>query len=401
MKINRPLYMDFMLKFLKVPLIKIINGVRRSGKSTLLMLLSDELKKQGINEEKIIYRSYRARENLEIDDALSMYDEIKAACEGKGPCYLLLDEIQEVSGWEKAVNSLFEHDGHCLYITGSSSRLLDGEFSTYISGRYVEIPVYPLSFEEFLSFRREYGIGSDSIDGYIENGGFPVISIEDFDRETAYQIIYGIYSSIVIRDIQRRHKITNFELFNRVVDFILDNIGKTFSASSIIRFLKSQGRAQNTEHVYDFIKWLEEAFVIFRCRRYDLRGKEILETQEKYYLADHSLLFGLKGFRGSDTSGIIENIVYLELRRRGYKVYVGKLYDKEIDFVAEKGNEKVYIQVCRTMPSSSEKEIANLRAIKDDYPKLVITLDRYSSDNQNGIRIVPLEKFLLESSKLL
>lgn len=388
--------MDIMLKFLDVPLVKIINGVRRSGKSTLLMLLADELKKRGIPEERIIYRRYTALENHGVDDALSMYEELKARCKGKGPCYLLLDEIQEVHGWEKAVNSLFEDDGHCLYITGSSSRLLEGEFSTYISGRYVEIPVYPLSFTEFLSFRREAGLGEENMDGYIEYGGFPVISTGDFDRQTAYQIVYGIYSSIVLRDIQRRHKLTNIELFSRVVDFILDNVGKTFSAASVIRFLKGQGRTQNIEKVYDYIKWLEEAFVIFRCRRYDLRGKEILETQEKYYLADHSLLFGLKGYSGSAVAGIIENIVYLELRRRGYNVYVGKLYDKEIDFVAEKGNEKLYVQVCRTMPSDSDREIANLRAIKDNHPKLVVTLDRYGLDNLDGIRIIPLEQFLLE-----
>ena len=396
MKINRPRYMDMMLKLLDVPLIKIVNGVRRSGKSTLLSLLADELKKQGIPENFIIYRRYTALENPEIKDSVSMYNDLRTRTEGKGRCYLLLDEVQEVEGWEKAVNSLFEDDGHCLYVTGSNSKLLAGEFSTYISGRYVEISVYPLSFEEFRTFRKNAGIEEDDVGSYIEYGGFPVISTGNFDSETAYQIIYGIYSSIVIRDLQRRHKITNLDLFNRVVDFILDNMGRTFSGAAVIRFLKGQGRTQNIEQVYDYIRWLEEAFVVFRCQRYDLHGKEILATQEKYYLADHSLLYGLKGFRGTDMTAVIENIVYLELRRRGYKVYVGKLYDKEIDFVAEKekGKERLYVQVCRTMPSDSDREIANLRAIGDNYPKMVVTMDRYGSDNLDGIRIIPLDKFL-------
>ena len=389
--------MEELLKFLDVPLIKIINGVRRSGKSTLLALLAEELKKRGIQEERIIYRRYTALENSGVNDASSMYKELRDKTAGKEHCYLLLDEVQEVDGWERAVNSLFEDDGHCLYVTGSNSKLLAGEFSTYISGRYVEIPVYPLSFDEFRLFRKDLGIDGNDIGNYMECGGFPVISTGSFDSDTAYQIIYGIYSSIVIRDIQRRHKVTNLDLFSRVVDFILDNMGKTFSCASVVRFLKGQGRTQNIEQVYDYIRWLEEAFVVFRCQRYDLRGKEVLATQEKYYLSDHSLLYGLKGFRGTDMAAVVENIVYLELRRRGYKVYVGKLYDKEIDFVAEKrGMERMYVQVCLTMPSSSDREIANLRAIGDDYPKMVITLDKYGSDNFDGIRIIPLDRFLLD-----
>ena len=397
MKINRPQYMEELLKFLDVPLIKIINGVRRSGKSTLLALLAEELKKRGIQEERIIYRRYTALENSGVNDASSMYKELRDKTAGKEHCYLLLDEVQEVDGWERAVNSLFEDDGHCLYVTGSNSKLLAGEFSTYISGRYVEIPVYPLSFDEFRLFRKDLGIDGNDIGNYMKCGGFPVISTGSFDSDTAYQIIYGIYSSIVIRDIQRRHKVTNLDLFSRVVDFILDNMGKTFSGASVVRFLKGQGRTQNIEQVYDYIRWLEEAFVVFRCQRYDLRGKEVLATQEKYYLSDHSLLYGLKGFRGTDMAAVVENIVYLELRRRGYKVYVGKLYDKEIDFVAEKrGMERMYVQVCLTMPSSSDREIANLRAIGDDYPKMVITLDKYGSDNFDGIRVIPLDRFLLD-----
>ena len=389
--------MEELLKFLDVPLIKIINGVRRSGKSTLLALLAEELKKRGIQEERIIYRRYTALENSGVNDASSMYKELRDKTAGNEHCYLLLDEVQEVDGWERAVNSLFEDDGHCLYVTGSNSKLLAGEFSTYISGRYVEIPVYPLSFDEFRLFRKDLGIDGNDIGNYMECGGFPVISTGSFDSDTAYQIIYGIYSSIVIRDIQRRHKVTNLDLFSRVVDFILDNMGKTFSGASVVRFLKGQGRTQNIEQVYDYIRWLEEAFVVFRCQRYDLRGKEVLATQEKYYLSDHSLLYGLKGFRGTDMAAVVENIVYLELRRRGYKVYVGKLYDKEIDFMAEKrGMERMYVQVCLTMPSSSDREIANLRTIGDDYPKMVITLDKYGSDNFDGIRIIPLDRFLLD-----
>ncbi len=397
MNINRPFYTEQMKKLVETPLIKIINGVRRSGKSTLLYLLEDQLSASGISSDRIIYKRYTSMAEAEIPDAVAMYKDIASRTAGKGKCYLLLDEVQEVDGWEKVVNSLFEDDGHSVFLTGSNSKLLAGELSSYLSGRYIGIPVYPLSFREFIDFRKARGKDGGSIKDYIESGGFPVISTGDFDLATAQQIIYGIYTSIVIKDIQRRHKIANFDLFNRVVDFVVDNMGKTFSASSVVRFLKGQGRTQNIEQVYDYLRWLEEAFIIYKCRRYDLRGKEILATQEKYYLSDHSLIYGLKGFRGTDISSIIENIVYLELRRRGYNVYVGKLYDREIDFVAEKmeGKDRLYVQVCRTMPEKSDREVENLRTIRDAYPKIVVTLDEYSSDNLEGIRIIPLSAFLL------
>ncbi len=397
MKINRPIYIEQLLKLADIPLVKIITGVRRSGKSTLLSLLAEALIKKGIDKDRVIYRRYTSFKDAEINDSLSMYKDIQEITKGKGKCYLLLDEVQEIEGWEKVVNSLFEDDGHSLFVTGSNSKLLSGELSTYLSGRYIEIPVYPLSFAEFRVFRNEIGLGTDTIHDYIISGGFPILSTGEFDDDTAHQILYGIYTSIVIRDIQRRHKISNFDLFTRVVYFVVDNMGKTFSASSVIKFLKGQGRVQNVEQIYDYLKWLEEAFVIYKCQRYDVRGREVLATQEKYYLADHSLIYGLRGFRGTDVAAIIENIVYIELRRRGYKVYVGKLYDKEIDFVAEKegGKERLYVQVCRTMPESSDREISNLKAIKDNYPKLVIVLDDYASDNFDGIRIIPLASFLM------
>lgn len=397
MNINRPDYMFKLLSAMDIPLVKILNGVRRSGKSTLLSMFKEELIKQGKNPENIIYRRYTNLGDAAVVDAPSMYKELACLTEGKGKCYLLLDEVQEVDGWEKVVNSLYEDMGHDLYVTGSNSKLLAGEMSTYLSGRYIEIAVFPLSYREFIDFRNAYGIQGTSIMDYIRFGGFPVISTGAFDYTTAYQVVGGIYSSIVMRDIQRRHKIANMDLFNRVVDFIIENMSHTFSASSVVKFLKSQHRSLTTENIYDYIAWLEEAFVTYKCKRYDLRGRDVLQIQEKYYLSDHSLRYGIKGFQGTDVSAIIENIVYVELLRRGYSVYIGKLYDKEIDFVAQKLEPTgcIYIQVCRNMPEESDREVANLKSIKDNYTKFVITLDEYSTADIDGIRIIPLKDFLL------
>ena len=258
------------------------------------------------------------------------------------------------------------------------------------------IRVYTLSFKEYLDFKKNSFLSKDELlDEYIHMGGFPLVALGNFDEQSSYQIVNGIYQTVITRDIVKRHRINRQDLFDRVVGFIIENIGKTFSANSISTFLKSEHRSVSTESIYNYIKWLEQAFIIYPCERYDLQGKSILKTQEKYYLSDISLKYALLGYNHKMLDGVLENIVFLELKRRGYDVYIGKNNTKEIDFVATKRDEKVYIQVCVQLPSDSDREIDNLMEIKDHYPKYVITLNKLDRGNINGIRIVHLMDFLL------
>lgn len=224
------------------------------------------------------------------------------------------------------------------------------------------------------------------------------MALGSFDERSAYQIVEGIYNSVITNDITRRHNITNFDLFNRVVKYIIENVGKTFSANSIVKFLKSEGRSLSVEAVYNYLNWLEKAFVIYRCQRYDLQGKSVLKTQEKFYLADASLKYCIMGFNPKSIAAMLENIVYFELRRRGYEVYIGKNENKEIDFVAVQRDERIYVHVCRSLPEESDREVANLLEIKDHYPKYVVTLDELAAGNINGVKIVYLADFLLSGN---
>ena len=297
----------------------------------------------------------------------------------------------------KAVNSLLEGANTDIYVTGSNSKLMSSEISTYLTGRYISIPVYTLSFVEYLDFKKaDTRSKEELLNEYLRLGGFPIVALGNFDETSAYQIVEGIYHSVISSDITRRHHITNFDLFDRVVKYIVENIGKTFSANAIAKFLKSEGRALSIEAVYNYLNWLEKAFVIYRCQRYDLQGKALLKTQEKFYLADPSLKYSIMGFNTKSIAAMLENIVYFELRRRGYEVYIGKNGTKEIDFVAVRRDERIYVQVCRKLPEESDREIANLSEIKDHYPKYVVTLDALAGGNINGIRIMHLTDFLLD-----
>ena len=233
---------------------------------------------------------------------------------------------------------------------------------------------------------------------YLRLGGFPIVALGNFDERSAYQIVEGIYNSVITNDITKRHNIMNFDLFNRVVKYIVENVGKTFSANAIAKFLKSEGRSLSVEAVYNYLNWLEKAFVIYRCQRYDLQGKSVLKTQEKFYLADASLKYCIMGFNPKSIAAMLENIVYFELRRRGYEVYIGKNETKEIDFVAVQRDERIYVQVCRRLPEESDREVANLLEIKDHYPKYVVTLDELAAGNINGVKIVHLADFLLSDT---
>ncbi len=397
--INRPDYVNAISPFIDAPLVKILAGVRRCGKSTILEMMKDELVKRGIARENIISRKYN---EMDVDDnftATVMYNELKSAIEGKGRCYLFLDELQEIVGWEKVVNSLLEGANVDIYVTGSNSKLMSSEISTYLSGRYVSIPVYTLSFKEYLQFKGKDDTHSrEMIDEYIQFGGFPIIGIGNFDTRSAYQIVDGIYSTVITRDISKRHKIRNRDLFDRVVKFIIENVGKTFSANSIVNFLKSEKRTLSVETIYNYIKWLEEAFIIYPCRRYDLQGKSVLKTQEKYYLSDISFKYSKMGFDNKMVAAMLENIVYLEMKRRGYEVYIGKNGTKEIDFIGEQRGEKVYVQVCRELPADSARETDNLMDVKDHYHKYVVAKDNLASGNDNGIQILHVADFLLREN---
>ena len=310
--------------------------------------------------------------------------------------YLLLDEVQEIQGWEKAVNSLLEDAKTDIYVTSSNSKLMSGEISTYLTGRYISIPVFTLSFAEYLEFKKaDKQKAKEYLNDYLRMGGFPIVALGSFDERSAYQIVEGIYNSVITNDITKRHNITNFDLFNRVVRYIVENVGKTFSANAIVKFLKNEGRSLSVEAVYNYLEWLEKAFVIYRCQRYDLQGKSVLKTQEKFYLADASLKYCIMGFNPKSIASMLENIVYYELLRRGYEVYIGKNDTKEVGFVAVRRDERVYVQVCRKLPEESDREVANLLEVKDHYPKYVVTLDELAAGNVNGVKIMHLADFLL------
>lgn len=397
--IYRPRYIDELLKYKDMQLVKILSGIRRCGKSTILTMYKQKLLDMGVREENIVERAYTSMSFSTEFDMRDMYKELVARINGRDKVYLLLDEVQEIDGWEKVINSILEEFNVDIYVTGSNSKLMASEISTYLTGRFVTIPVYTLSFEEYLEFKQSEKNNIKGCFGkYLEHGGFPIVALTDITRNDSYQIVEGIYSTVITNDIARRHKIQNRELFDRVVLFIMENMGKTFSANSIVNFLKSEQRKTNIETIYNYLKWLTEAFVIYKCSRYDIQGKSVLKTQEKYYLADISLKYSVMGYNPKGVAATLENIVFLELKRRGYDVYIGKNATKEIDFVAERRDEKIYIQVCRNLPEESDRETKNLLEIRDAYPKYVVTADPYIVGNVEGVQIMQIDDFLLKEN---
>lgn len=394
--IIRTHYLELLRTYRDIPLVKILTGIRRCGKSTILEMLQDDLIKNGILADHIINMRFTS---VDFDEDMSnkeMDKIIKEKMKDEDRYYLLLDEVQEIQGWEKTVNSLLENANVDIYVTGSNSKLMASEISTYLTGRYISIPVFTLSFAEYIDFKQVSNRSPrELLLEYIRMGGFPIVALSDFDEKSGYQIVEGIYNSVITADITRRHNITNFDLFNRVVKFIIENVGKTFSANSIVKFLKSEGRSLSVESIYNYLEWLEKAFVIYRCQRYDLQGKSVLKTQEKFYLADVSLKYCMMGFNPKSVAAMLENIVYFELLRKGYRVYIGKDGTKEIDFVAVCRDERIYVQVCRNLPEESDREVMNLLEINDHYPKYVVTMDELAMGNINGVKIVHLADFLL------
>ncbi len=402
--IKRDLYLEEIKKYMNKPIIKVITGMRRSGKSMILKLIQEELEKMGIVKENIIYMNFESLVFIDIKDFEALYKHIiKKTFNKKGKIYILLDEIQEVKGWEKAINSFLVDLDVDIYITGSNANLLSSELATYIAGRYIEIKIYPLSFQEYIDFASENNKKTPlSIDEYfyqyLNFGGLPGIHIFNYNKEEIYQYLADVYNSILLRDIIARNNIRDIELLERVVLYIMDNIGNTFSAKSISDFLKNQGRKLSIETIYNYLKALENAFIISKVQRYDIKGKNILETQEKYYLSDLGFRNAKLGYQSNDISSYLENIIFLELLRRKYKVNVGKKNNKEIDFIANLRDENLYLQVTYLLasPETIEREFSPLKAIKDNYPKMVLSMDNLPESNIEGIKRKRIIDFLLE-----
>jgi predicted AAA+ superfamily ATPase len=402
--IERNLYIEQIEKYSDSNLIKIITGIRRCGKSTILLLLRERFIAKGILTEQIIYINFESFKYAELKTAQNLYKYISEQIKSNQRYYILLDEIQEVVDWEKCINSLSVDYNADIYLTGSNSHLLSSELATFIAGRFVEIPIYTLSFNEFLDFKSlEQNVPEDTkvsyFNQYLRQGGFPIIHTNDFSEDSIYKIVYDIYSSIILRDTIQRYKIRDIELLERVIKYALDNIGNTFSGKNIADYFKSQQRKIDINTIYNYMYALEGAFIFYRVPRYDIKGKEILKTQEKFYLSDISLLFAATGYKDRLISGILENIVFIELKRRGYRVYIGKFDNNEVDFIAEKLNHRIYIQVAYKLesPKTVEREFTVLMNIKDNYPKYVVTMDEFWREHIEGIKHFYISNFLLSN----
>ena len=399
---KRELYIEKIKPFIDKDIIKVLTGIRRSGKSVMLKLIMEELKQNGIDEKQFININFENLINRELTTADKLHKYIlKRASEIKKKCYIFLDEIQEVKDWEKCINSLRVNEEYNfdIYITGSNAKLLSGELSTYLAGRYVEFVIYPFSFKEFLdtlkSIHQSISI-REAFQKYIKFGGMPFLYNLAFKEEASLQYLNDIYSSIILKDITQRNKIRDTDLLERVINYLIMNVGNNFSATSISKFFKSENRKVSVETILNYIKAAEEAFLIYKVSRDDLIGKKILNINEKYYIADHGIREAILESNQRDINQIFENIIYLELLREGYNVRVGKIDNLEIDFVCTKGNEKLYIQVAYLLasPETIEREFSSLEKINDNYPKYVISMDEFDM-SRNGIRHINIIDFLL------
>ena len=390
-------YIKEIQKWINKPQIKVITGIRRSGKSTVLKLLKEELLHQGTQEDRIIFLNFESFNTESLKTASALYDDLKSKISLGHKFYLLLDEIQEVENWEKVVNSMLVDFDTDIYITGSNSHLLSSELATYIAGRYVEFPIFTLSFKEYVEFRHHYSKDSGSFLHYLRSGGFPVIHAYNYEEEEGYKVVRDIYSSVILRDTVQRYKIRDIELLERVILFAFDNIGNTFSGKNIVDYFKSQYRKTDLNTIYNYLNALEGAFILYRVSRYDIKGKSILKTQEKFFVSDLSLIYATMGYKDRQISGILENLVFLELKRRGYQVYIGKIGSLEIDFIGEKKGKKIYIQVCFKLENETtvSREFSPLLEIKDQFPKFLVTMDDFWKENVEGVRHFHIQDFLL------
>ncbi|MBN3028855.1 ATP-binding protein [Ruthenibacterium lactatiformans] len=400
--IDRPLYVDKIMAYVDTPFVKILTGVRRCGKSTILKMIMERLKtERNIPEDRIISCRF---DSMEYEDmtAKQIYTLLKEKLSPAGKTYLFLDEVQEIKGWEKIVNSLASDFDVDLYITGSNSRMMSSEIATYLTGRYVSFRIFTLSFGEYLMFKSKFanvGEPKTELANYVRLGGFPATHLQAYSQDEIYTIVRDIYNSTIFSDIVKRNQVRKIDQLERVVKYTFSNVGNTFSAKSIADYLKSERRSLDNETVYSYLDKLEKAYLLHRCSRYDLQGKEILKTQEKFYLADVALRYSVLGYNADSVASSLENIVYLELCRRGYTVYVGKTSDGEIDFVAIRQNEKIYVQVTQEINSekTEKREYNRLLEIPDNYPKFVLTTDEFAGGNYEGIKTMHIADFLLSA----
>jgi hypothetical protein len=399
--IKRETYISRIRPFIGSDLVKVLTGIRRSGKSVMLDLIKEELLTIGINNTQFISINFENMSNAHLCTAVALHDEIlNRASSIEGKIYLFFDEIQEVKDWEKCINS-FRVELDCdIYITGSNAKLLSGELATYLAGRYVEFVIYPFSFEEFIQLYQS--VFPDSNESqcfmkYLTFGGMPYLSNLRYDELASQQYLQDLYNSVELKDIVKRNNIRDVDMLERIVAYITSNIGTTFSSTAISKYLKSEGRSISPETVLNYIKACTDAFLFYQVKREDLKGKKLLTVNEKYYVADHGVREAVFGGNMQDINLILENIVYMEALRRGYTVTVGKVGEKEIDFVCTKQKEKLYIQVSYLLASKEtiEREFSVYYGVKDNFPKYVVSLDEFDL-SRDGIKHQNIRNFLLE-----
>ena len=398
--IKREVYMQRIRPFMNTELIKVFTGIRRAGKSVMLELVKNELKESGIGEENFLCINFEQFSNSQFLDVESLYKKITDFQKNtKGKIYLFFDEIQEVDGWEKCINSC-RIDFDCdIYITGSNAKLLSGELATYLAGRYVEFVIYPFSFAEFFEMNLIKNPNADKATcfmQFLKTGGMPFLSNFPDDDSAKSQYLIDIYNSVVLKDVVKRNNIRDVDTLERIVAYAFSNIGHIFSATSLSKYFKSENRKISHDTILNYLKFCSDAFLFYKINRYDLEGKKIVTVHEKYYCADHGLREALFGKNIQNIDQVLENIVCLELLRRNYKVYVGKKGDLEIDFIAEKQGKKIYIQVAYLLANEEtiKREFSVYNSVKDSYPKYVVSMDDLDF-SQNGIIHKNIKEFLL------
>lgn len=398
--IKREVYMQRIRPFMNTDLIKVFTGIRRAGKSVMLELVKNELKESGIGEENFLCINFEQFSNSQFLNVESLYKKITDFQKNtKGKIYLFFDEIQEVDGWEKCINSC-RIDFDCdIYITGSNAKLLSGELATYLAGRYVEFVIYPFSFAEFFEMNLIKNPNADKATcfmQFLKTGGMPFLSNFPDDDSAKSQYLIDIYNSVVLKDVVKRNNIRDVDTLERIVAYAFSNIGHIFSATSLSKYFKSENRKISHDTILNYLKFCSDAFLFYKINRYDLEGKKIVTVNEKYYCADHGLREALFGKNIQNIDQVLENIVCLELLRRNYKVYVGKKGDLEIDFIAEKQGKKIYIQVAYLLANDEtiKREFSVFNSVKDSYPKYVVSMDDLDF-SQNGIIHKNIKEFLL------
>lgn len=395
--IQRELYMNRIRPFMNKDIIKVLTGIRRCGKSVMLQLIQSELLQCGVKPEQMLSINFETKIVDYVKSVTETYNVIKKLSEDNlGKIYLFLDEIQELQGWETMINSCMIDFDVDIYITGSNAKMLSGELATYLAGRYVEIKIYPFSFRE-VSEIFSNKTSQEVFQIYLTRGGMPFLYQYPIDDSSSRKYLEDIYSSIILKDVAQRNKIRDIELFKRVALYMISNIGNTFSATNITKYLKSENRSMSTETIYNYIDYCKTACLLHMVPREELIGKRLLQFQEKVYVADHGLREAIYGNNMRDINQVLENIVYMELLRRGYEITVGKLGNQEVDFVATMGSEKIYVQVSYLLASDEtiEREFGILEKIPDNYPKYVVTMDEINR-GRNGIKHLNIRDFLNE-----